>query len=108
MGKLGNGYGSEYHLHYYLDHHRDVLNEKVREKIVADQVEWLPGPPSPKDLGKFVEWKGLQFLADDAPLQGAWSPTGMRWAGSSKMAPGNGCWSKPRPILESLHPRVRP
>lgn len=72
VGKRGNGYGSEFHLHHYLDHRRDVLNQPVQAHVGANDVEWLPGPPDRMNPGKLREWKGLEFLADDAALQGAW------------------------------------
>lgn len=72
MGKLGNGYGSEFHLLRYLEFDRDRLNTAVQASIGAEDVEWLPGPPNPNDPGKFREWKGLNFLSHDVQLQNAW------------------------------------
>ncbi len=72
MGKLGDGYGSEFHLHDYLDARRDILNWAVKEAVGAEQVEWLPGPPHPNDQAKRREWKALNFLGDDPGLLNAW------------------------------------
>ncbi|MBZ9746812.1 hypothetical protein LB516_16305 [Mesorhizobium sp. CO1-1-7] len=72
MGKLGNGYGSEFHLLRYLEFDRVSLNSAIQMTTGSDDVEWLPGPPDPHNPGKLREWKGLNFLSHDVPLQSAW------------------------------------
>jgi hypothetical protein len=65
MAKMGNGYGSEFHLLRYLGYHRSELNRAIQEKTGGRVVEWLDfafrGEGS---LDR--EWKGLDFV-DPAP-----------------------------------------
>jgi hypothetical protein len=72
MGKLGFGYGSEWHLLWYLARHRTTLDDAVRAATAAQSVEWLDFPVRPGgDDYLDAEWKGLDFLAD-ADIQAAW------------------------------------
>ena len=70
MGKIGYGYGSEWHLLWYLGRHRSRLNREVRRVTGAERVEWLDFVHSESDTID-AEWKGLAFIQDDA-LQSAW------------------------------------
>src|SRR5690349_13440126 len=72
MGKLGKGYGSEFHLLRYLQFDRPTLNNAIQATTGSDAVAWLPGPPDPRHPEKFREWKGLNFLSHDVSLQSAW------------------------------------
>jgi hypothetical protein len=72
MGKIGLGYGSEWHLLWYLGRHRTELSVLVRQLTGADRVEWLDFPVR-KNAGKHFdeEWKGLDFL-DNASILSRW------------------------------------
>ena len=68
MGKIGYGYGSEWHLLWYLGRHRTQLNDAVRQATGAEEIAWLDFPAS----GRVdAEWKGLAFIKDDG-VQAAW------------------------------------
>jgi hypothetical protein len=72
MGKIGFGYGSEWHLLWYLARHRAELNARVMDLTGADRVEWLDYPiRSGDDTRRDEEWKGLDFIAD-AAVTDAW------------------------------------
>jgi hypothetical protein len=72
MGKLGIGYGSEWHLLWYLARHRHALDNAVRAATGADRVEWLDFPVRPAGSAPTdAEWKGLDFLTDADTLT-AW------------------------------------
>ncbi|MBV8205221.1 MAG: hypothetical protein JO041_00375 [Acidobacteria bacterium] len=70
MAKMGNGYGSEFHLLRYLGYHRNVLNRKTEAATGGRVIEWLDFP---SDSGEKLdaEWKGVAF-ADSASLKSAW------------------------------------
>ena len=40
MGKIGYGYGSEWHLLRYLGYHRDMLSNRVLEVTGGEQITW--------------------------------------------------------------------
>ncbi len=44
MAEMGLGYGSEFQLLRYLGHHRNYLNDKIREEIGEGAIEWLDYP----------------------------------------------------------------
>ena len=78
MGRIGYGYGSEWHLLRYLGYHRDQLNEEVRSAVGEDdsvQVLWedfdfrSPGGPLRDD----AEYQGLDFLPVGTPARIAWT-----------------------------------
>lgn len=70
MGRIGHGYGSEWHLLRFLGRHRNRLNQEVLATSGADSVEWLD---SPFGRGREdAEWKGLDFLPD-AEVRAQWS-----------------------------------
>lgn len=71
MGKIGFGYGSEWHLLWHLARHRTSLDDTVRRVTRADRVEWLDFPLRGNDGPIDAEWTGLDFLAD-ADTQAAW------------------------------------
>lgn len=65
MGKIGYGYGSEWHLLRYLGRHRNLFNQMILEKIAIDgSIEWLDFnfKKNPKKLDCDAEWKGFDFL----------------------------------------------
>lgn len=75
MGKMGNGYGSEFHLLRLMGRHRKCFDAQVTAALGASEVDW---PDVPRERGKpwsDGEWKGLNFLADNIPLQQAWRQT---------------------------------
>ncbi len=71
MGKIGYGYGSEWHLLWHLARHRTSLDDKVRGVTGADHVEWLDFPLRGDDGSIDAEWTGLDFLTD-ADTRAAW------------------------------------
>jgi hypothetical protein len=64
LGRMGNGYGSEYHLLRILGRHRDYFNQRLLHLIAAKEVEWLDFPFDSKSPTKDREWKGLDFVED--------------------------------------------
>ena len=62
MGKMGFGYGSEWHLLRYLGRHRDGLDRSVREATKSDGVSWLDFRPSGSNQFFDGEWEGIDFL----------------------------------------------
>lgn len=72
MGKIGFGYGSEWHLLWYLGRHRTELNARISEVTGADRVEWLDFPVRQTAATRLdEEWKGLDFIRDSA-VTNAW------------------------------------
>lgn len=41
MGKIGHGYGSEWHLLRYLGRHRNLLDNAVRDATRCGRFDWL-------------------------------------------------------------------
>ena len=65
MGKMGIGYGSEFHLLRYLGYHRNELNRAVEKETGGRVIEWLDFAFGGK--GKTdQEWTGVDFV-DSAP-----------------------------------------
>lgn len=64
MGKIGHGYGSEWHLLRYLGYHRSALEEEILSKIGGNRITWLDFKFSNRNepLKRDQEWKGLDFL----------------------------------------------
>jgi len=75
MGMMGDGYGSECHLLRYLGRHRALLDQRVLEVTGASAIEWLDYPFDRSRTWQDGEWKGLDFLSDDAPAKAAWRST---------------------------------
>jgi len=75
MGMIGDGYGSECHLLRYLGRHRALLNQRVLEVTGATAIEWLDYPFDQRRTWQDGEWKGLDFVSDDAPAKVAWRRT---------------------------------
>ena len=67
MGKMGYGYGSEFHLLRWMGRHRDKFNDEVCKAIgVKDQKpEWLDFKFESRNEIPDRELKGLEFLEDD-------------------------------------------
>ena len=73
MAKMGNGYGSEFHLLRFLGRHRRYFDQQVLTVIGAKEVEWLDSPFDNKSPSKDREWKGLDFLErDPANIASEW------------------------------------
>jgi hypothetical protein len=71
MGKMGHGYGSEFHLLRYLGYHRHELNRAVERKTGGRVVDWLDfafGGDGKPDR----EWKGVDFLDSTSDVKCAW------------------------------------
>lgn len=66
MGKIGYGYGSEWHLLRYLGYHRAYLSQKVIEIVGCQDVEFLDFGFSPENqpLRDDREFVGLEFIQD--------------------------------------------
>ena len=41
MADIGCGYGSEWHLPRYMGRHRDLLDARVKELVLAKAIRWL-------------------------------------------------------------------
>lgn len=72
MGKIGYGYGSEWHLLRYLGRHRELLDKKVRDAVGAKEVKWLDFPFKSDGKWQDDEWKGVDFL-DDKDVKAEWA-----------------------------------
>lgn len=68
MGKIGYGYGSEWHLLRYLGYHRDEFSEKVLAGTGGDSIAWLDfGYNQTLDPLRYDrELVGLDFIKDAA------------------------------------------
>lgn len=73
MGKIGYGYGSEWHLLRHLGYHRAYLSRKVTEVAGGQRVEWLDFGFSQENapLRDDREFVGLEFI-QDAQVQDKW------------------------------------
>jgi hypothetical protein len=73
MGKIGYGYGSEWHLLRYLGYHRAYLSQQVIDCVGGKAVEWLDFEFSPEraPLRDDREFVGLAFISD-ATVQAKW------------------------------------
>jgi len=67
MGKIGYGYGSEWHLLRYLGYHRDNLQNSILQITGGSHIQWLDFPFSTVNqvLHHDQEWKGIEFIDDD-------------------------------------------
>ncbi len=67
MGKIGNGYGSEFHLRRYLMESPALLTERIVDALGKPlaRVQWLH-----RESGK--EWKGLQFSSFSPRVMEQW------------------------------------
>ncbi len=74
MGKMGCGYGSEFHLLRYLGYHRAELNRQIERETGGRVLEWLDFRFDPKkrypDLD--LESKGVDFFEQAHPARAAW------------------------------------
>ena len=67
MGKIGFGYGSEWHMLRWLGRHRQALNHQIQSaaKQNLGQIEWLdfPRSQSPGLLRRDKEFVGIDFIS---------------------------------------------
>src|SRR5208283_661004 len=71
MGRMGDGYGSEFHLLRYLGYHRHELNREVEKTTGGRVTEWLDfafGGEGKPDR----EWKGVDFVDPASGVKSAW------------------------------------
>jgi hypothetical protein len=74
MGKIGYGYGSEWHLLRYLGCHRNYLSEKVKVATGSQSVNWMDSPFSKTNipLKQDREFEALEFVSETF-VQSAWN-----------------------------------
>ena len=73
MGKIGHGYGSEWHLLRHLGYHREYLSLKTLEVTGGNSIAWLDFAFSKENapLKDDKELSGLEFIKD-AQVQEKW------------------------------------
>jgi hypothetical protein len=73
MGKIGFGYGSEWHLLRHLGYHREYLTLKTLEVTGGNSIDWLDFGFSKENvpLKDDKEFLGLEFIKD-TQVQGKW------------------------------------
>src|SRR5271168_3761321 len=72
MAKMGNGYGSEYHLLRFLGRHRAYFNQQVCAAVETTEVEWLDHQFDSGAPTKDHEWKSLDFIGADSAVVKEW------------------------------------
>ncbi len=72
MGRIGLGYGSEWHLLRFLGRHRGDFSRAVVEACGGESIDWLDHPFNPAAETGDAEWKGLDFVPD-ASIRDAWA-----------------------------------
>ena len=72
MGRIGHGYGSEWHLLRYLGRHRNNLDITIQDAMSCGELEWLDFGFDPNNPWHDAECKGLDFLGDNSVLQDSW------------------------------------
>ena len=74
MGKMGKGYGSEFHLLRYLGYRRAELNRQVEKETGGRVLEWLDFATASNQKHHYldVEIKGMEFLETRHPARTAW------------------------------------
>ena len=73
MSKMGQGYGSEYHLLRWMGRHRSAFNDAVLQAMgkKSGRLEWKDFHFKPGSRARDGERKGLDFVPDER-LQAAW------------------------------------
>lgn len=96
MGKIGFGYGSEWHLLRHLGYHREYLSLKTLNVTGGNSVEWLDFDFSKENapLRDDKEFLGLEFIRDEHVQQkwkSFWAQTGnsQNWDAVGKIHFGN-------------------
>jgi hypothetical protein len=95
MGKIGHGYGSEWHLLRHLGYHRQYLNAKILNITGGEVIEWLDFrfTHQNKPLAHDHELEGIEFVPSPAVQQqwrGYWPQTGSppNWDAVGKLKHG--------------------
>ena len=67
MGRMGYGYGSEFHLLRWMGRHREKFNDEVCKAlgVQREEIEWLDFKFESKNFIPDRELKGLEFLKGD-------------------------------------------
>ncbi len=75
MGKIGYGYGSEFHLLRWMGRHRTEFNKHILEAIGKEgtDIDWLDFPFAGSVKSLDSEWKGLDFLPNNLSVKKDWS-----------------------------------
>lgn len=75
MGRIGYGYGSEWHLLRWMGRHRKCFDKHVLDAIgrLGCAIDWLDFNFDAKDRGADSELKGLEFLGTNKQLQEEWN-----------------------------------
>jgi hypothetical protein len=81
MGKIGYGYGSEFHLLRWMGRHRSEINRLVLASLDKEgsDINWLDFPFAGSGKSLDAEWKGLDFLPKNSSIKKQWAdfwPTG--------------------------------
>jgi len=81
MGKIGYGYGSEWHLLRFLGYHRDYLSKEILKITVGEDISWIDFGFSKNSafLNNDQELVGLEFIQNTQVFQKwreFWPPTG--------------------------------
>ena len=71
MGKIGHGYGSEWHLLRYLGYHREHLTSWTTRVTGGNSIDWIDFPFSTKNapLEDDKEYIGIDFIQNDKVQQ---------------------------------------
>ena len=71
MGKIGYGYGSDWHLLRYLGYHREFLNDQIKAEISGMDISWLDFKFSNenKNCLRDSEYNGLEFIKNPDVLR---------------------------------------
>ncbi len=74
MGKIGMGYGSEWHLLRYLGRHRQLLNCEIGKEMGGRVIEWVDFGFDPNDKYRIfdAELQGIEFLPRDPVILKKW------------------------------------
>ncbi len=92
MGKIGYGYGSEWHFLRYLGYHRSDLSEQVLTEVNGDKIHWLDFPytSTNRPLLDDREFVGIEFIDNDVvktSWKNFWPQTGrtQNWDGIAQV-----------------------
>lgn len=72
MGKIGYGYGSEWHLLRFMGRHRRLLDRRILDVVGGDSIDWLEFGFHLSKPWLDAEIKGLDFLHAEHPARIAW------------------------------------
>ncbi len=97
MGRIGYGYGSEWHLLRYLGYHREYLSQKVLEIVSGDVLKWSDFKFSDENapLKDDREFVGLEFAEKNIQImwKSFWPQAGnvQNWDAIGQIYFGNEC-----------------